>query len=143
MTSLPQVFFSSSQPTLPYTPLSVSTAEAINYYNKISESRQILQELLADDEYPPDYYRTCREIVERAGFGFEQHQVVTEDGYYLNVFRVMNADVQAGKQAPVVFMQHGLMDTADTWVMNEPEKAPAFTMARAGYDVWLGNNRGN
>lgn len=28
------------------------------------------------------------------------------------------------------------------WVMNTGETAPAFVIARAGYDVWLGNNRG-
>jgi pimeloyl-ACP methyl ester carboxylesterase len=44
---------------------------------------------------------------------------------------------------PVVFMQHGLFDSAYCWMMNYADVAPAFVAARAGYDVWLGNSRGN
>lgn len=39
-------------------------------------------------------------------------------------------------------MQHGLIDIAGTWFFNEPEKAPSYTLAKQGYDIWLGNNRG-
>jgi len=35
------------------------------------------------------------------------------------------------------------MSMADIWINNEPDVAVAFQLARAGYDVWLGNNRGN
>lgn len=58
----------------------------------------------------------------------------------MNVFRIRAKETKKG--APVVFLQHGILDSADAWIMNVAEKAPAFIFARAGYDVWLGNQRG-
>ncbi len=39
-------------------------------------------------------------------------------------------------------MQHGVVDSSDCFIMNYANVAPAFKYVRAGYDVWLGNNRG-
>lgn len=39
-------------------------------------------------------------------------------------------------------MMHGVTDTADCWIMQTKDKAPAFRLVEAGYDVWLGNQRG-
>lgn len=39
-------------------------------------------------------------------------------------------------------MQHGLLDSAGTFLFNEPELSPAYTLAKQGYDMWFGNSRG-
>ena len=71
---------------------------------------------------------------------FEDHKVVTDDGYILTLFRIRQKDLL--KKTPAVLMQHGIMDTADAFIIHDSEKAPAMVLARRGFDVWLGNNRG-
>ena len=90
-----------------------------------------------------DGKRTFQELAVKNGFGFEQHTVTTEDGYILTVWRIPGLAGEAKKLGkPTVLLQHGVLDSANCWAMHYPEVAPAFVAARAGYDVWLGNNRG-
>ena len=72
----------------------------------------------------PDTYKSFEQIVIENGFHYESHAVTTEDGYILNVFRITSDETKKG--APVVFLQHGVTDSADCWIMNYNDTAPAF-----------------
>ena len=87
---------------------------------------------------------TMEELCNQNGFLVEMHQVVTDDGYILDLYRIpgrFDAD-RSGVNKPVVLLQHGLEADMLQWVVAKPEDAPAFVLSDAGYDIWLGNNRG-
>ena len=50
----------------------------------------------------PDAKLTIMQIIEENGFAYEEHIVVTEDGYELTVMRILNDD--AIRDKPVVFL---------------------------------------
>ena len=72
----------------------------------------------------------------------ESHRVTTSDGYILTLFRIQAKYSKIKSGLPPILLQHGLLDSSDTWIINDESKAPAFFLANRGYDVWLGNNRG-
>ena len=85
------------------------------------------------------------EIAERNGYLSEEHNVTTSDGYILGVWRIPGKfnDSAGPKSKPPVLLMHGIENDMMNFVFNYPHVAPAFVLAEAGYDVWIGNNRGS
>ncbi|CAI2371590.1 unnamed protein product [Moneuplotes crassus] len=85
-----------------------------------------------------------RQRCERYGFGYEEYQVTTEDGYINTLMRIPYApDNQGVSNKPPVYLIPDAATTAEIFTHLGPEDSPAFNLANQGFDVWLSNPRGS
>lgn len=87
------------------------------------------------------------------GYEVEEHIVQTKDGCLLGLHRLpyrrgeeclrINHGANSIKKK-VVYLHHGLLMSSEVWVcLTDEQRCLPFQLVERGYDVWLGNNRGN
>lgn len=83
-----------------------------------------------------------RYYVQLQGYDLEEYQATTEDGFHLQMHRIIvpkEPSHKARQRYPVLLL-HGLLQSSAAFCTSG-DHSLAFHLVETGHDVWLGNNR--
>lgn len=113
-----------------------------DFTSKWDHFRNSMSELVKPDELNPDCFKSVPDMVRSYQtedgdfYPCEEITAETKDGFLLTIQRLPN-------DGPAVILQHGILADSGNWVCGGPSHGLAFILWRAGFDVYLGNSRGN
>ena len=89
-------------------------------------------------------YKRFADVMDQWGYTWEAIKVTTEDGFILTTFHILgNSQGPFTPTMPPVIIQHGDYDDGAGWIGSYGDQLPMhLKLAEAGYDVFIGNQRG-
>lgn len=92
---------------------------------------------VTSSQWPPeDASLDFKDLARKYGYKAHEYNLTTEDGYIVTLHRI------PGEKTKPILLMHGLLDSSDTFILRG-KKSLAAVLSDAGYDMWVGNCRGN